>query len=220
MKRATKAAFEPKAFLAKVGKGRTLADYKKNQRIFSQGDPADAIFYIQTGKVKLTVVSKQGKEAVVAILGADNFFGEGCLAGQPLRMAGAAAMSECSIMRLEKPGVIRLLHDEPTFSELFLQYLLSRNIRIEEDLVDLLFNSSEKRLARVLLLMANFGKEGKAEPVIPKISQETLAEIVGTTRSRVSFFMNRFRKLGFIEYNGGLEVHSSLLNVVLHDSGD
>jgi CRP-like cAMP-binding protein len=220
MKRATKAAFDSKAFLAKVGKGRTLADYKKNQRIFSQGDPADAIFYIQTGKVKLTVVSKQGKEAVVAILGADNFFGEGCLAGQPLRMAGAAAMSECSIMRLEKPGVIRLLHDEPTFSELFLQYLLSRNIRIEEDLVDLLFNSSEKRLARVLLLMANFGKEGKAEPVIPKISQETLAEIVGTTRSRVSFFMNRFRKLGFIEYNGRLEVHSSLLNVVLHDSGD
>ena len=220
MKRATKAAFEPKAFLAMVGKGRTLADYKKNQRIFSQGDPADAIFYIQTGKVKLTVVSKQGKEAVVAILGADNFFGEGCLAGQPLRMAGAAAMSECSIMRLEKPSVIGLLHDEPAFSELFLQYLLSRNIRIEEDLVDLLFNSSEKRLARVLLLMANFGKEAKAEPVIPKISQETLAEIVGTTRSRVSFFMNRFRKLGFIEYNGGLEVHSSLLNVVLHDSGD
>jgi CRP-like cAMP-binding protein len=220
MKRATKAAFDSKAFLAKVGKGRTLADYKKNQRIFSQGDPADAIFYIQTGKVKLTVVSKQGKEAVVAILGADDFFGEGCLAGQSLRMAGAAAMSDSSIMRLEKPGVIRLLHDEPAFSELFLQYLLSRNIRIEEDLVDLLFNSSEKRLARVLLLMANFGKEGKAEPVIPKISQETLAEIVGTTRSRVSFFMNRFRKLGFIEYNGRLEVHSSLLNVVLHDSGD
>jgi len=220
MKRAPKLAFDPKAFLAKVGKGRTLADYKKNQRIFAQGDPAEALFYIQSGKVKLTVISKQGKEAVVAILGAKDFFGEGCLAGQPLRMAGAAAMSECSIMRLEKLGVVRLLHDEPAFSELFLQYLLSRNIRIEEDLVDLLFNSSEKRLARVLLLMANFGKEGKAEPVISKISQETLAEIVGTTRSRVSFFMNRFRKLGFIEYNGGLEVHSSLLNVVLHDSGD
>jgi CRP/FNR family cyclic AMP-dependent transcriptional regulator len=220
MKRKAKSPFDPKTFLAKVGKGRTLAEYKKSQRIFSQGDPADAIFYIQTGKVKLTVVSKQGKEAVVAILGSDDFFGEGCLAGQPLRMASASAMSACSIMRLEKPGVIRVLHSEPAFSELFLHYLLSRNIRIEEDLVDQLFNSSEKRLARVLLLMANFGKEGKAEPVIPKISQETLAEIVGTTRSRVSFFMNRFRKLGFIEYNGGLEVHSSLLNVVLHDSGD
>jgi CRP/FNR family cyclic AMP-dependent transcriptional regulator len=215
-----KPAFDPIAFLAKVGKGRTLANYQKSQRIFSQGDPADAIFYIQTGKVKLTVVSKQGKEAVVAILGSNHFFGEGCLAGQPLRMASAAAMSESSIMRLEKPAVIRLLHSEPSFSELFLHYLLSRNIRIEEDLVDQLFNSSEKRLARVLLLMANFGKEAKAEPVIGKISQETLAEIVGTTRSRVSFFMNRFRKLGFIEYNGGLKVHSSLLNIVLHDSGD
>jgi CRP/FNR family cyclic AMP-dependent transcriptional regulator len=221
MKRKAKSAFDPKAFLAKVGKGRTLAEYQKNERVFSQGDPADAIFYIQTGKVKLTVVSRQGKEAVVAILGSDDFFGEGCLAGQPLRMASAAAMSECSIMRLEKISVIRLLHSEPAFSELFLRYLLSRNIRIEEDLVDQLFNSSEKRLARVLLLMANFGKEGKAEPVIPKISQETLAEIVGTTRSRVSFFMNRFRKMGFIQYNGqitgGLEVHSSLLNVILHD---
>jgi CRP/FNR family cyclic AMP-dependent transcriptional regulator len=220
MKRKGKLAFDPKAFLAKVGKGRTLADYQKNQRIFTQGDPADAIFYIQTGKVKLTVVSKQGKEAVVAILGTDDFFGEGCLAGQPLRMASATAMSDCTIMRLEKASVILVLYGEPSFSELFLHYLLSRNIRIEEDLVDQLFNSSEKRLARVLLLMANFGKEGKAEPVIPKISQETLAEIVGTTRSRVSFFMNRFRKLGFIEYNGGLKVHSSLLNVVLHDSGD
>ena len=220
MKRKAISSFDPKVFLAKVGKGRTLADYKKNQRVFSQGEPADAIFYIQTGKVKLTIVSKQGKEGVVAILGADDFFGEGCLAGQPLRMASAAAMSECSIMRLEKPGVIRVLHSEPVFSELFLHYLLSRNIRIEEDLVDHLFNSSEKRPARVLLLMANFGKEGKAEPVIPKISQETLAEIVGTTRSRVSFFMNRFRKLGFIEYNGRLEVHSSSLNIVLHDSGD
>jgi CRP/FNR family cyclic AMP-dependent transcriptional regulator len=220
MKRTAKAAFDPKVFLAKVGKGRTLGDYKKNQRIFLQGDPADAIFYIQAGKIKLTVLSKQGKEAVVAILGADDFFGEGCLAGQALRMASAAAMSDCSIMRLEKPGVVRLLNNEPAFSELFLRYLLSRNIRIEEDLVDLLFNSSEKRLARVLLLMARFGKDGQVESVIPKVSQETLAEIVGTTRSRVSFFMNRFRKLGFIDYNGGLEVHSSLLNVVLHDSGD
>jgi CRP-like cAMP-binding protein len=218
MTRKARSAFDPQAFLAKVGKGRTRADYIKNQRVFSQGDPADAIFYIQTGKVKLTVVSKQGKEAVVAILGAQDFFGEGCLAGQPLRMASAAAMSECSIMRLEKASVLRMLRDQAGFSELFLHYLLSRNIRIEEDLVDQLFNSSEKRLARVLLLLANFGKEGKVEPVIPKISQETLAEIVGTTRSRVSFFMNRFRKLGFIEYNGGLEVHSSLLNVVLHDS--
>jgi len=209
--------FDPKAFLAKVGKGRTLADYKKNQRVFSQGDSADAIFYIQTGKVKLTVVSKQGKEAVVAILGAGDFFGEGCLAGQSLRMSSAAAISDCSIMRLEKPAVICVIQSEPAFSELFLRYLLSRNIRIEEDLVDQLFNSSEKRLARVLLMLANFGKDGKAEPIIPKISQETLAEIVGTTRSRVSFFMNRFRKLGFIEYNGSLEVHSSLLNVVLHD---
>jgi CRP/FNR family cyclic AMP-dependent transcriptional regulator len=220
MKRNAKSLFDPKAFLAKVGKGRTLADYKKNHKMFSQGDPADAIFYIQTGKVKLSVVSKQGKEAVVAILGADDFFGEGCLAGQPLRMATATAMSDCSIMRLEKPGVVRLLHSESAFSELFLHYMLSRNIRIEEDLVDQLFNSSEKRLARVLLMMANFGKEGNVEPVIPKISQETLAEIVGTTRSRVSFFMNRFRKLGFIQYNGRLEVHSSLLSVVLHDSGD
>jgi CRP-like cAMP-binding protein len=213
-------SFDPKTFLAKVGKGRTLADYKKNQKVFSQGDLADAIFYIQTGKLKLTVVSQQGKEAVVAILGAGDFFGEGCLAGQAMRMSSAATMTECSIMRLEKSSVVRLIHDEPTFSELFLRYLLSRNIRIEEDLVDQLFNSSEKRLARVLLLMANFGKEDKPEPVIPKISQETLAEIVGTTRSRVSFFMNRFRKLGFIEYNGGLHVHSSLLNIVLHDSED
>jgi CRP/FNR family transcriptional regulator, cyclic AMP receptor protein len=186
-----------------------------------QGDQADAIFYIQKGKIKLTVVSKQGKEAVVAILGVGDFFGEGCLAGQPQRMASASTMSDCSIMRLEKAGVIRLLHDQPAFSALFLHHLLSRNIRIEEDLVDQLFNSSEKRLARVLLLLANFGKESKPEPVIPKISQETLAEIVGTTRSRVSFFMNRFRKLGFVHYNGqftgGLEVHSSLLNVILHD---
>ncbi len=221
MKRKAKQVFDPKVFLAKAATGRTVEAYQKNGNVFLQGDPADAIFYIQKGKVKLTVVSQQGKEAVVAILGAGDFFGEVCLAGQSQRMASAATLSECSIMRLNKERVVRLLHDEPSFSELFLHYLLSRNIRIEEDLVDQLFNSSEKRLARVLLLLANFGKEGKPEPVIPKISQETLAEIVGTTRSRVSFFMNRFRKLGFIQYNGqhasGLEVHSSLLNVILHD---
>jgi len=209
--------FDPAAFLAKAGEGKTIAVYRKGTLVFAQADAADAIFYIQKGKLKLTVVSNNGKEAVVAILGAGDFFGEGCLAGQQVRMATAAAISDCAIMRLEKAGAVRVLHDEPTFSELFLKYLLSRNIRIEEDLVDQLFNSSEKRLARVLLLLANFGKEGKPEKVIPKMSQETLAEIVGTTRSRVSFFMNRFRKLGFIKYNGELEVHSSLLNVVLHD---
>jgi CRP/FNR family cyclic AMP-dependent transcriptional regulator len=213
--------FDPKSFLAETGKGRARISYERNETIFSQGDPADAIFYIQKGKIKLTVVSRTGKEAVVALLTSGDFFGEGCLAGQPLRMASASTMSECSVMRLEKAGVIRMLHDQPAFSDLVLHHLLSRNIRIEEDLVDQLFNSSEKRLARVLLLLANFGKEGKPELVIPKVSQETLAEIVGTTRSRVSFFMNRFRKLGFIEYDGGvsggLEVHSSLLNVILHD---
>jgi CRP-like cAMP-binding protein len=339
MKRADK-EFDPKAFLAGSGKGRMLSDHPKNHQIFLQGDPADAIFYIHKGKIKLTVVSKQGKEAVVALLGPGDFFGEGCLAGRPLvgsrtdvagnspslakeggagrplvgsrtdvagnspslakegenggplvgsradvagnnpslakeggggrlvgsradvagnsrllaeereadrpvvrsradasenrrsladerwagqavRMASATALSDCSIMRMEKASVIRVLHDQPAFSELLLHHLLSRNIRIEEDLVDQLFNSSEKRLARVLLLLANFGKEGEPELVIPKISQETLAEIVGTTRSRVSFFMNRFRKMGFIQYSGqqteGLEVHSSLLNVILHD---
>ena len=213
--------FDLEVFLAESGKGRTLADYAKNQQVFLQGAPADAIFYIQKGKIKLTVVSQQGKEAVVAILGAGDFFGEGCLAGQSLRMASATTMLECSILRIEKAGAIRLLHEQPAFSELLLHHMLSRNIRIEEDLVDQLFNSSEKRLARVLLLLANFGKEGKPSLVIPKISQETLAEIVGTTRSRVSFFMNRFRKLGFIQYSGqydsGLEVHSSLLNIILHD---
>jgi len=216
-----KPEFDPKSFLAKAGNGRTLADHPKNHQVFLQGDAADSIFYIQSGKIKLTVVSKHGKEAVVALLSAGDFFGEGCLAGQPARVASAATISECSIMRLEKAGVIRVLHEEPAFSELLLYHLLSRNIRIEEDLVDQLFNSSEKRLARVLLLLANFGKEGQPEPVIPKLSQETLAEIIGTTRSRVSFFMNRFRKLGFIKYSGqyssGLEVHSSLLNIILHD---
>jgi CRP/FNR family cyclic AMP-dependent transcriptional regulator len=212
-----KQPFDPHVFLAKVGEGHTLADYKKNQVMFSQGDPSDAIFYIQKGKVKLTVVSQQGKEAVVGILGTGDFFGEGCLSGQPLRMSTATAMTDCQIVRLEKAQTIRVLHDEPTFSELFLSYLLSRNMRLEEDLVDQLFNSSEKRLARVLLLMANFGKEGKPEPVIPKISQETLAEIVGTTRARVSFFMTKFRKLGLIDYNDGLKVHSSLMNIILRD---
>ena len=215
-----KLPFDPKAFLSKADGGKTITEYKGRQIVFSQSDPADSIFYIQKGKIKLTVVSTQGKEAVVAILGEGAFFGEGCLAGQQVRMATAIAMAECTIVRVDKEAAIRVLHDEPAFSELFLSYVLSRNIRIEEDLVDQLFNSSEKRLARVLLLLANYGKESKPEPVIAKISQETLAEIIGTTRSRVSFFMNRFRKLGFIRYNGGLHVHSSLLNVVLHDSGD
>jgi CRP/FNR family cyclic AMP-dependent transcriptional regulator len=217
MKAKPKQTFDTTLFLSKIGKGRTMTGYKQKGMIFAQGDPADALFYIQEGKVKLTVVSQQGKEAVVAILGKGDLFGEGCLAGQLRRMATATAMPECSLMRLEKQHVIQVLHDEPTFSELFRHYLLSRNIKIEEDLVDQLFNSSEKRLARVLLLLANFGKEGKPELVIPKKSQETLAEIIGTTRSRVSFFMNKFRKLGFIEYNGELHVHSSLLDVVLHD---
>ena len=179
--------------------------------------PADAVFYIQNGKVKVTVVSEQGKEAVVAVLGPDEFCGEGCLTGQPRRMATATAMTECEIMRLEKAAIVRVLHDEPAFSEMFVAHLLARTIRVEEDLVDQLFNSSEKRLARALLLLANFGKEGRPEPIIAKVSQETLAEMIGTTRSRVSFFMNKFRKLGLIDYNGHIEVHSSLLNVVLHE---
>lgn len=194
-----------------------MADYSKNQVVFSQSDRAEAVFYIQKGKLKLTVVSNAGKEAIIAILGPGDFLGEGCLAAQPVRLATATAISNCSIIRLEKASMIRVLHDEPTFSEVFVSYLLSRNMRIEEDLVDQLFNSSEKRLARVLLLLANFGKEGKPEPAIAKISQETLAEMIGTTRSRVSFFMNKFRKMGFIEYNGELHIHSSLLNIVLHD---
>ena len=213
----TKSLFNPKSFLAKVGKGTTHTEYSKNQKVFSQGDAAQSIYYIQKGKVKLTVVSKQGKEAVIALLAGGDFFGEGCLAGQSLRMSTVTTISECSIVQINKTDTVRILHDEPAFSEMFLHYLLSRNIRIEEDLVDHLFNSSEKRLARVLLLLANFGKEGKPETVIPKMSQETLAEIIGTTRSRVSFFMNKFRKMGFITYNGHLEVHSSLLNVILHD---
>ena len=209
--------FDPKVFLSRVGEGRTTAEYDKNQIVFAQGDAANAILYLQKGRVKLTVVSHHGKEAVVAILGAGDFFGEGCLARQALRMSTATAMDECSIMRIEKARMIRVLHEEPAFSEIFVAHLLARSIRVEEDLVDQLFNSSEKRLARVLLLLANFGKEGQPEPVIAKISQETLAEMIGTTRSRVSFFMNRFRQLGFIDYNGSMQIHSSLLNVVLHD---
>ena len=212
-----KAPFDPKTFLAKVGEGKTIAKYRKDQIVFSQGQIADAVFYIQQGKVKLTVISEQGKEAVIAILGPGDFFGEGCLNGHPLRIATTRAIDECVITRLEKTAMIATLHNEPDFSELFMSYLLARNGRIEEDLIDQLFNSSEKRLARLLLLLANFGKEGRPEPIVGKFSQETLAEMIGTTRSRVSFFMNKFRKLGFIEYNGRLEVHNSLLNVVLYD---
>jgi CRP/FNR family cyclic AMP-dependent transcriptional regulator len=213
--------FDPNIFLATIGDGRKILIAPKKQVIFSQGDEADAIFYVQKGKVRLTVVSKIGKEATIGIVSQGNFFGEGALAGQLLRMGSAAAMTDCEILRVDKKTMIDALHREPTLSEMFVAYLLARNIRYEEDLVDQLFNSSEKRLARVLLLLAHFGKEGIPETVVPKISQETLAEMVGTTRSRVSFFMNRFRKLGFIHYAGGaegaLQVHSSLLNVVLHD---
>ena len=217
MKRKAKSALDPRALLATVGAGRTTRDWRKNQTIFSQGDRADVVFFVERGKVKLTVLSRQGKQAVIGILGPGSFFGEGCLAGQPLRMATAIAITDSAIIQLPKQTMIRALHEDAEFAERFTTYLLSRNIRIEEDLVDQLFNSSEKRLARILLLLANFGKEGRPEPVVPKVSQETLAEMVGTTRSRVSFFMNKFRKLGFIEYDGGLEVHSSLLHVVLHD---
>jgi CRP/FNR family cyclic AMP-dependent transcriptional regulator len=210
-------AFDPKSFLARIGNGHGVSKYRKDQIIFSQGEPADAVFYVQKGKVKLTVVSEQGKEAVIAILGTDEFFGEGCLAGQPQRIATGTAMTDSVIARLERLVIMQVIHQEPAFSEKFIAYLLSRSIRIEADLVDQLFNSSEKRLARLLLLLANFGKEEAPELVIPKISQDALAEMIGSTRSRVSFFMNKFRKLGFIDYNGGIEVHSSLLNVVLHD---
>ena len=210
--------FDPKSFLAVVGEGRGIGEYHKDAIVFSQGDPADAVFYIQSGKVKFTVVSEQGKEAVVAMLGTNDFFGEGCLAGQLQRIATVTTMTDSVIVRLEKAAIVRVIHDEPAFSELFIAHLLGRTIRVEADVVDLLFNSSEKRLARMLLLLANFGKESKPEPIIAKISQETLAEMIGTTRSRVSFFMNKFRELGFIDYNGsGLQVHSSLLNAVLHD---
>ena len=209
--------FDPKTFLATIGNGRKMVTVPQKGMVFAQGDAADAVFYIQKGRVRLTVVSAAGKEATIGIVSEGNFFGEGSLAGQVVRMGSAAAMTDCELLRVDKKAMMIALHREHAFSDLFVAYLLARNIRYEEDLVDQLFNSSEKRLARVLLLLAHFGKEGIPETVVPKISQETLAEMVGTTRSRVSFFMNRFRKLGFIHYNGGLQVHSSLLNVVLHD---
>lgn len=208
--------FDVKLFLAQSGDGRSIARYRKGQVVFSQGEPADAIFYVQSGKIKLRVLSHEGKEGVVGVLGAGDFFGEGCLGGQTVRMATATAMTDCSIIRLDKVGVMRLIRTQRAFCDVLFDHLLSRNIRMEEDLVDHLFNSSEKRLARVLLLLANFGKDGKPEPEL-KITQATLAEIVGTTRSRISLFMNKFRELGYIEYNGTLTVHSSLLNVLLHD---
>jgi CRP/FNR family transcriptional regulator, cyclic AMP receptor protein len=210
-------AFDPRVFLATVSQGRSLFEYRSEQGVFTQGDPADSVFFIVQGKVKIAVTSEQGKEAVIAVLGEGDFFGEGCLIAQPLRLATAIAMSKTTAMRIEKAEMIRVLHDEPAFAEVFTSHLLTRNSQIEADLVDHLFNSSEKRLARTLLLLANFGKEGRPEPITMKISQEMLAEMVGTTRSRVSFFMNRFRKLGFIEYNGSLKVHSSLVSVLLRD---
>ncbi len=210
-------SFDPKVFLASIGRGRRILEFGKKRPIFTQGEAANAVFYLQKGRVKLTVVSSRGKEATIGMLAAGDFFGEGCIADQPFRMATASAIIDCTVVRIEKKAMMRVLHQQHAFSDLFVAYLVSRNIRFEEDLVDQLFNSSEKRLARILLLLARFGKEGKPEPLVPKISQETLAEMVGTTRSRVSFFMNRFRKLGFIKYNGGLYVHGSLLNIILHD---
>jgi len=219
MKRKQKLPFDPKTFLTKVNGGRTISDYRMDQIVYAQGSPADSVFYIQKGKVKVTILSELGKEAVVAVLGNGDFFGEGCLAGQVLRFATTTALSECVIVRMAKANIIRVIHEEPSFAELFISHLLARNIRVEEDLVDQLFNSSEKRLARTLLLLANFGKEkSEPEPILAKISQETLAEMIGTTRSRVSAFMNKFRKLGLIDYNGHIEVHRSLLNVVLHEN--
>ncbi len=209
--------FDPDIFLATIGEGRKIAAVLKKQTIYTQGDRADSVFYVQKGKVRLTVVSKSGKEATIGIVSERNFFGEGALAGQLVRMGSAAAMTDCELLRVDKKTMMGALHREYAFSDMFVAYLLARNIRYEEDLVDQLFNSSEKRLARILLLLAHFGKESIPEAIIPQISQETLAEMIGTTRSRVSFFMNRFRKLGFIQYNGGVKVHSSLLNVVLHD---
>jgi CRP/FNR family cyclic AMP-dependent transcriptional regulator len=217
LKKRAKATFDPKIFLAKVGEGKTVSEYRKDQIVFTQGHAGDAVFYIQKGEIKLTVISEQGKEAVVGILGPGHFFGEGCLNGHPLRVTTAMALDQCLITRIEKGAMIATMHDEPKFSELFMAYLLTRNSRIEEDLIDQLFNSSEKRLARLLLLLANFGKEGTPQPIVGKFSQETLAEMIGTTRSRVSFFMNKFRKLGYVEYNGKLEIRNSLLNVVLYD---
>ena len=211
--------FNPQTFLSTIDGGRKTLSLPKNQMVFSQGDSSDAVFYIQKGRVRLSVVSKKGKEATIGVLNDGSFFGEGCLAGQPLRMCSATAMTDCTLMRIDKKSMMEVLHREHAFSDMFVAYLLTRNIRYEEDLVDQLFNSSEKRLARILLLLAHFGKDGKPEVAIPKISQESLAEMVGTTRGRVNFFMNRFRKLGFIDYHAGdaLQVHSSLLSVVLHD---
>jgi CRP/FNR family transcriptional regulator, cyclic AMP receptor protein len=209
--------FDPAVFLATAAIGRDISKHSKKEVIFAQGDDADAVFYIKKGKVKVAVISEQGKEAVVALLGPNEFVGEGCLIGQPKRLATASAMTECETMRVEKAEIQRVIHDEPAFSEMFVSHILTRNARVEEDLVDQLFNSTEKRLARLLLLLANFGKEGRPEPILAKISQETLAEMIGTTRSRVSHFMNKFRELGFIEYNGHVEVHTSLLGVLLAD---
>jgi CRP-like cAMP-binding protein len=217
MVRPNKTTFDPKAFLATIRPGRTVTSYRKNDVVYTQGKPADAVFYIQKGRIKIAVGSRRGREAVVALLGPGDFFGEGCLIGQPLRLATAKAMVESEIMRVNKAQMIRVLHSELAFGELFMAHLLTRNSRVEEDLVDQLFNSSEKRLARTLLLLANFGEEGGPQPITTPISQETLAEIVGTTRPRVNHFMNKFRKLGFINYNGHLQVHSSLLSVVLRD---
>ena len=217
MGKSAKSAFDAQVFLAKVGEGKSILQFKKGQNVFVQGDPADAVFYIQKGEIKLTVLSDHGKEAVVGILGPGQFFGEGCMNGHKLRIATTTAMENCVITAITKPAMIAALHDEPLFSEMFMAYLLTRNSRIEGDLIDQLFNSSEKRLARLLLLLANFGKEGSPQPISLTISQETLAEMIGTTRSRVSFFMNKFRKLGLIDYNGHIEVHNSLLSAVLHD---
>jgi CRP/FNR family transcriptional regulator, cyclic AMP receptor protein len=211
------ALFDPKSFLAHVGAGRSTRSYLKDQVVFSQDERAHAVFYIRKGRVKITVVSQHGKEAVIALLGPDDFFGEGCLAGQSRCIATAKTMVASTIVRVEKTAIVRLIHDEPAFSEMFIAHLLARSIRIEQDLIDQLFNSSEKRLARLLLLLAKYGEDGQAEPLLVKISQETLAEMIGTTRARVSFFMNKFRKLGFIDYNGRIEVHRSLLNVILED---
>jgi CRP/FNR family cyclic AMP-dependent transcriptional regulator len=213
----TKDFFDATVFLANAGKGKTIVEFNKGQNVFEQGDAADAVYYLQKGRIKLTVLSDQGKEAVVALLEPGHFFGEGCLHGHRLRISTTTAMENCIITAITKPAMIKALHDEPIFSELFTAYLLTRNSRIEEDLIDQLFNSSERRLARMLLLLANFGKDGSPRPISPHVSQETLAEMIGTTRPRVSFFMNKFRKLGFISYNGHIEVNSSLLSAVLHD---
>ncbi|MET4842641.1 Crp/Fnr family transcriptional regulator [Bradyrhizobium japonicum] len=217
MAKSTKDTFAPQKFLAKVGAGKAILTFRKNQHVFQQGDPADSVFYIQSGKVKLTVVSEQGKEAVVAILESGQFFGEGCMNGHPLRIATTTAMEDCVITSITREAMMAAIRDEPKFSQLFMSYLLTRNSRIEEDLIDQLFNSSERRLARLLLLLANFGKEGSPQPISASINQETLAEMIGTTRSRVSYFMNKFRRLGLISYNGHIEVHNSLLSAVLHE---